>query len=166
MVNNWTGSFRWEIFATFDTMEGCILDNSEPPNTGSACAGVLLTPGEGFHSLNWWLANLSLCVACFCRYYFIRIQLDSFFHLLSGCFHTQQRWLVAICQWSTKSNIFPLWPFTESLLAPGPYRPVTKLIFCPPRQGLQLLHLCALGLGVSIQSSPRTENRLQNHTKY
>ena len=40
-----------EIFAPFDAMEGCIPGDSEPPNTGSACAGVLLTP-EGFHGFN------------------------------------------------------------------------------------------------------------------
>ena len=53
--------------------------------------GFLLTPGEGFHGLNWWLANLSLGVACSCRHYFIWTQLDSFFHLQSVAAFTHSR---------------------------------------------------------------------------
>ena len=122
-------------------MEGCIPGDSEPPNTGSACAGVLLTP-EGFHGFNWWLANWSPCVACFYRNYFIRAQLDSFFHLPSVAAFTHSRGDSLQSVNDPQSPVFALWPFTESLLAPGPYRPVTKL------SPAHLIRVCGCSISV------------------
>lgn len=118
-------------------------------------------------SLNWWLANLSLCVACFCRCYSSGYSLmHSFTYCLAASTHSAD---VTCCN---LSMIHKVQYISSMTLYRSLAWPPVHIDQWPNWSSAYLIRVCscsifcALGLGVSIQSSPRTENRLQNHTKY
>lgn len=123
-------------------MEGCILDNSEPPNTGSACAGVLLTPGEGFRSLSWWLANLSLCVACFCRCYSSGYSLmHSFTYCLAASTHSTRDLLQSVND--SQSPIYFLYDPLQKV-----YWPPVHTDQWPNWSSAHLIRVCSCSISV------------------
>lgn len=116
-------------------MEGCILNDPEPPNTGSASAGVLSHPRRRVSQSLLMVGKLE--PVCLSPVFVSKVSLEhnliySFIYCLWLLSHTAE-FTCCNLSYDPQSSI-PIWCFTESLLASGLYRPMTELISGPPHQ--------------------------------